>query len=146
MQEDNFFGKTTSQEPSPERILATFVENPKTGIKIMDWEVSASGYAAVWATENTRASIWDAMQRKETYATTGPRMIVRFFGGWDFQPGDADSRLPAQTGSSARHRKANRPRSSSPRSRTRSAPISTAIRSSRVGSTPTVNCMRRSTM
>jgi hypothetical protein len=98
MQEDNFFGKTTPQEPSPERMLATFVDNPKTGIKIMDWEVSASGYAAVWATENTRASIWDAMQRKETYATTGPRMIVRFFGGWDFDPNDAGDRLPAYTG------------------------------------------------
>ena len=56
MEEDNFFGKTTPQEPSPERMTATFIDNPKTGVKIMDWEVSASGYAAVWATENTRAS------------------------------------------------------------------------------------------
>ena len=85
MEEDNFFGKTTPQEPSPERLTATFVDNPKTNIKVMDWEVSASGYAAVWATENTRESIWDAMQRKETYATTGSRMAVRFFGGWDFE-------------------------------------------------------------
>ena len=57
MEEENFFGKTTPQEPSPERMTATFVENPKTGIKVMDWQVSASGYAAVWAAENTRESI-----------------------------------------------------------------------------------------
>jgi len=98
MEEDNFFGKTTPQEPSPERMLATFMNNPKTGIKIMDWQVSSSGHAAVWAKENTRASLWDAMERRETYGTTGPRMIVRFFGGWDFSPQDANSRLPAQTG------------------------------------------------
>ena len=56
MEEDNFFGKTTPQEPSPERLTATFVDDPKTQIKVMDWQVSASGYAAVWATENTRES------------------------------------------------------------------------------------------
>ena len=98
VEEDNFFGKTTPQEPSPERLHATFINNPKTGVKIMDWEVSASGYAAVWATENTRAAIWDAMQRKETYATTGPRMVVRFFGGWEFESNDAHNRLPAAIG------------------------------------------------
>jgi len=98
MEEDNFFGKTTPGEPSPHRLTAAFMANPKTGVKIMDWEVSSSGYAAVWAKENTRASIWDAMQRKETYATTGPRMIVRFFGGWDFEAKDAQNRMPAQLG------------------------------------------------
>ena len=98
VEEDNFFGKTAPQEPSPERLTKTFVDNPKTGIKIMDWEVSASGYAAVWATENTREAIFDAMKRRETYGTTGSRMIVRFFGGWDFVPGDANHRLPASIG------------------------------------------------
>jgi hypothetical protein len=98
MEEDNFFGKTTPQEPSPERLTKTFFKHPKTGVTIMDWEVSASGYAAVWATENTRAAIFDAMQRRETYATTGPRMTVRFFGGWDFAPADAHNRMPAAIG------------------------------------------------
>ena len=98
MEEDNFFGKTAPQEPSPERMTKAFVDNPKTGVKIMDWEVSASGFAAVWATENTREAIFDAMKRRETYATTGPRMIVRFFGGWDYAAADANNRMPAAIG------------------------------------------------
>jgi hypothetical protein len=65
---------------------------------VPNWKVSASGYAAVWATENTREAIWDAMWRKEVYATTGPRIIVRFFGGWDFEASDAMNRLPAEVG------------------------------------------------
>ena len=98
LEEDNFFGKTAPQEPSPERLTNTFVKNPKTGVTIMDWEVSASGYAAVWATENTREAIFDAMKRRETYATTGPRMVVRFFGGWDYAQADANNRMPAAIG------------------------------------------------
>jgi hypothetical protein len=98
MEENNFFGKVTPQEPSPERMLATFFDNPKTMIKVMDWQVSASGYAGVWATDNTREALWDAMQRKETYGTTGPRMVVRFFGGWDFNHGDAEVPNVAMTG------------------------------------------------
>ena len=98
MEEDNFFGKTAPQEPSPERMTKAFFNNPATGIKVMDWEVGASGYAAVWSTENTREAIFDAMKRRETYGTTGPRMTVRFFGGWDFTPADANNRLPAAVG------------------------------------------------
>ena len=98
MEEENFFGKTTPKEPSPERMTKTFFHDAKTGVTVMDWEVSASGYAAVWARENTRESIFDAMERRETYATTGTRMVVRFFGGFDFVPQDAQSRIPAQAG------------------------------------------------
>lgn len=98
MAEDNFFGKTVTQEPSPDRANAAFIDNKETGVTVYDWEVGASGYAAVWAEENTRASIWDAMQRRETYGTTGPRMAVRFFGGWDYTAADALDRTPARIG------------------------------------------------
>jgi len=94
--EDNFFGKHSGSEPSPGRIshpMAKFGD-----AVVMGWEQVASGYAAVWARDNTREAIFDAMERKETYATTGPRMVVRFFGGFDFEPDDAVTRSPARTG------------------------------------------------
>jgi hypothetical protein len=98
MEEENFFGKLAAAEPSPERMTRPFFHDKNTGLTVMDWEVSASGYAAVWATENTREALWDAMERRETYATTGTRMIVRFFGGWEFEARDAHNRLPATIG------------------------------------------------
>jgi hypothetical protein len=98
VEEDNFFGKISSSEPSAERAFHPFMKNPKLGLSIMGWETTASGYAGVWATDNTREALWDAMERKETYATTGPRMIVRFFGGWDFVATDANTRSPAVVG------------------------------------------------
>ena len=98
MEEENFFGKTFAQEPSTERMFSKFMDNPKIGATIYDWEICSAGYAAVWAQENTRASIWDAMHRRETYATTGTRMAVRFFGGWDFEESDAASRNPVVVG------------------------------------------------
>lgn len=94
--DDNFFGKHSGSEPSPERMEHAFA---KFGdLEIMNWETLASGYAAVWAHENTREAIFDAMERKETYATTGPRMLVRFFGGWEFESADAKTRQPAAVG------------------------------------------------
>jgi hypothetical protein len=95
-EEDNFFGKSTSVEPSARRIAHPFVKS-----KLGAWEghkLASSGYQAVWATENTREAIFDAMRRKETYATTGPRMLVRFFGGWEFNEDDLRSRAPAFRG------------------------------------------------
>jgi len=96
--DENFWGKVVSSEPNPDRATHSFASNPKTGLQIMGWEETASGYAAVWAADNTRASIFDAMKRRETYATTGPRMLVRFFGGFDFENADSNSRSPAIAG------------------------------------------------
>ena len=96
--EENFFGKITPSEPSPERMSKPFFHDEKTGLTVMDWEVAASGLAAVWATDNTREAIWDAMERRETYATTGTRLAVRFYGGWDFESEDAHNRTPAIIG------------------------------------------------
>jgi hypothetical protein len=97
-EEENFFSKGAPYEPSAHRWDHAFMKNDALGLAIVSWEMSAAGYAAVWATENTREAIFDAMHRREVYATTGPRMVVRFFGGWDFGPQDATDRLPARVG------------------------------------------------
>ncbi|MGD8878871.1 MAG: DUF3604 domain-containing protein [Methyloceanibacter sp.] len=95
-QEDNFFGKHSGAEPNPERMNHPFMKTDAG--TIMGWQQVASGLAAVWATENTREAIFDAMERKETYATTGSRMGVRFFGGWNYTDEDIASRTPAFAG------------------------------------------------
>jgi hypothetical protein len=95
-QEDNFFGKHSGMEPSAKRVehpMARVGENEYPG-----WSMTSSGLAAVWARENTRAALFDAMANKETYGTTGSRMLVRFFGGWNFTKADAQNRLPANVG------------------------------------------------
>ena len=96
VEEENFFGKHSGVEPSPERAGHVTLGGEKG--KIYGWQMASSGFAAVWATENTREAIWDALKRRETYATTGSRMLVRFFGGWEFTAEDAQNRLPGATG------------------------------------------------
>jgi hypothetical protein len=89
--EDNYFGKLPHLEPNAKRTEEVFLRNQETGeIAIMSWQAGASGLAAVWAKENTRESLFDAMARKEVYATTGTRITVRLFAGWDFQPAEVE--------------------------------------------------------
>jgi hypothetical protein len=95
-EEENFFGKSAAAEPSANRVNHPFI---KTELGAYEgYQLVSSGYQGVWATENTREAIYDAMVRKETYATTGPRMMVRFFGGWEFNDDDLRSRAPAFRG------------------------------------------------
>ena len=95
-EEDNFFGKHAGTEPSPERMNHPFTKTKNGEFK--GWQTVASGLAAVWATENTREAIFDAMARREVYATTGTRIGVRLFGGWSFTANDRNSRQPGFLG------------------------------------------------
>jgi hypothetical protein len=94
--ENNFFGKFPIEEPSPERWDLNAFDFE--GRVIKGWQLGATGYTGIWATENTREALWDAMKRREVYATSGPRITVRFFGGFDFVPDDALSREPGAVG------------------------------------------------
>ena len=83
--EDNYFGKVALMEPGPDRFEGQIVPDPGgVGTATYEFETIAAGLQGVWSRENTRESLWDAMKRKETYATTGSRITVRVFAGWDF--------------------------------------------------------------
>lgn len=84
--ENNFFGKFVKSEPNPDRI-----SQKMAGVLQESWQLGASGLAAVWAEENTRAGLFSAIKRREVYATTGPRIEVRFFAGWAFNQEDLDT-------------------------------------------------------
>ncbi|MGO9063389.1 MAG: DUF3604 domain-containing protein, partial [Myxococcaceae bacterium] len=86
---ENYFGVGTIAEPKPERWKEYFIKStvsPKLDTYMREMAPGALG--GVWARENTREAIWDALKRKEAYATTGDRPIVRVFAGWDFVPAD----------------------------------------------------------
>lgn len=90
--DNNFWGKSAWLEPTPYRLKSTWwgkAPIPSAGWRSKAWTQSASGYAGIWAQENTRESLFAAMKRKEVYATTGPRINVRFFGGWNYATNDA---------------------------------------------------------
>jgi hypothetical protein len=88
--DENYWGKFAGTEPAPER-WEHYVIQAASGddaLSTFAWEEVASGLAAVWARENTREALFEAMQKKETYATTGTRITVRFFGGWEYGEND----------------------------------------------------------
>ncbi len=151
-QEDNFFGKHSGAEPKPSRMTHPFLKNEKG--TIMGWGMVSSGLAAVYAEENTRKSIFDAMERKEVYGTTETRITVRFLaaGNSPMQISTAGTRpLPAtkkvcQWAATCRPARApHRHPSWSSRSAIRLAATSTESRSSRAGWTTKAKRMSKFT-
>ena len=90
--EDNYFGKYMHTEPSADRHNDEVIPADDPALRILTSEESAAGLTAVWARENTRGDIFDSMRRKEVYGTTGTRIRVRVFGGWEFTPEDVPAR------------------------------------------------------
>ncbi|NOR35150.1 MAG: DUF3604 domain-containing protein [Woeseiaceae bacterium] len=93
-EEDSFFGKISAAEPSGSPLRYEELVNgrlsPDPDTKTRLYESMAGGLTAIWARENTREALWDAMARKEVFATTGTRLRVRVFGGWDLAAADLE--------------------------------------------------------
>jgi len=85
-EEDNYTGKFAFENDAKFRMEGAPGQPPAQHQQIM--EFSSGGLAGVWAEKNTRGAIYDAMVRKETFATSGPLMKVRLFAGWDFATAD----------------------------------------------------------
>jgi hypothetical protein len=97
--ENNNFGKVSVMEPSSERFKGQIVPDPDgVGTSTYEFENLASGLRGVWSRENTRESLWDAMMRKETYATTGTRITVRVFAGWMARGSSRKERILRRSG------------------------------------------------
>jgi hypothetical protein len=97
--ENNYWGKTANMWPGSDRMKGEFIHAADpSAAPTMNWEQAAAGYAGVWATANTREALFDALRRGETYATTGPRIAVLFFGGWRFGDVDAGASSVARAG------------------------------------------------
>ncbi|HTQ99074.1 MAG TPA: DUF3604 domain-containing protein, partial [Candidatus Acidoferrum sp.] len=90
VREDDFLGKLVSDSLPASRVAMQG--------NFAAWDTSAGGLAGVWATENTREAIAEAFKRKEVYGTSGPRIALRFFGGFDFEAADALLTDAAETG------------------------------------------------
>lgn len=88
--EENFFGKLPNLLPGPDRTNEAMVMKADKTPAVKSWQTSASGLTGVWARENTRESLFDAMARREVYATSGTRILVRVFAGWDLEPEDVE--------------------------------------------------------
>jgi hypothetical protein len=158
-QEDNFFGKGSMVEPgTPERFEAKitgYVPEPEgKDYTIRHYQSLASGLAAVWATANTREALFDAMACKEVYATTGTRLMVRVFAGWDFVEADVQRPDFARDGYTRGVPMGGDLTQALPAKRRRlwsvpcvipMAPTWTASRSSKAGSTARERCTRRCT-
>ena len=87
--EDNWWGKAPFLEPSPNRWKDVLIRSSlDPALDLTALQLAASGLAGVWATDNTREAIWDAMARREVFGTTGTRLQIRVFGGYGFGSDD----------------------------------------------------------